>query len=160
MEWIDKTLLDKVCVEAKASPRKRMNYNFHDSSDAKLQRMLNALQPGTYLRPHRHLTPEKDEVFILLRGKMAVFFFDDEGDMTDMKVVDPLNGKYGVDIPAGQWHGLLVLEEDTVIFEVKHGPYEPLDPNDFAPWSPAEGDDGVEEFVARLQGVVDQVLED
>ncbi|QZT37239.1 WbuC family cupin fold metalloprotein [Halosquirtibacter xylanolyticus] len=148
---IDDSLLDDVCVKAEASERKRMNYNFHDSAEAPLQRMLNALQIGTYLRPHRHLTPEKDEVFILLRGRLAVFFFNDKGEVVESVILDRDKGKYGVDIPAGQWHGLLVLEDDSVIFEVKHGPYEPLCKEDFAPWSPAEGEDGVQAYMKELK---------
>lgn len=44
---IDKALLDKVSEQAKASPRLRMNYNFHQSLDDKCHRMLNAIEPRT-----------------------------------------------------------------------------------------------------------------
>jgi len=51
---IDDNLLDKVTEQAKARVRLRMNYNLHDSLDAKAQRLLNALEPGTVLPVHRH----------------------------------------------------------------------------------------------------------
>ncbi len=51
---IDRNLLDKVTEQAKASERLRMNYNLHDSQEAKAQRLLNALEPGTLLPIHRH----------------------------------------------------------------------------------------------------------
>lgn len=38
---IDKELLDGVTAQAKASPRLRMNYNLHDSLEAKAQRLMN-----------------------------------------------------------------------------------------------------------------------
>ena len=50
---IDKELLDGVTAQAKASPRLRMNYNLHDSLEAKAQRLMNAMEPGTDLPIHR-----------------------------------------------------------------------------------------------------------
>ena len=60
---ITQNLLDQIILQAKQSPRKRINYNLHTSDDAMLQRLLNALEPGTYIRPHKHETPPKHEVF-------------------------------------------------------------------------------------------------
>lgn len=54
MKLISEELLDSVSQEARESSRLRMNYNFHESLDAPIQRLLNALEPGTYLPPHRH----------------------------------------------------------------------------------------------------------
>lgn len=46
-------LLDNIAQLARSSPRLRQNYNFHNESE-KVQRFINVLQPGTYVRPHRH----------------------------------------------------------------------------------------------------------
>ena len=125
---INNKLLNTVSAQAKDSPRLRMNYNFHDSLDAKAQRLLNALEPGTELVIHRH--PETAETYILLRGSLKMLFYNDEKEITDEFVLDPKNGEYGIQIPKGQWHTIEVLEKDTVIFEVKDGPYRPLGGND------------------------------
>jgi cupin fold WbuC family metalloprotein len=125
---IDDDLLDKVTEQAKASPRLRMNYNLHDSLDAKAQRLLNALEPGTVLPVHRH--SHTAETYIVLRGAIKVLFYDENKMLTDEFMVSPQEGSYGVHIPAGQWHTLEVLESGTVIFEVKDGPYMPLGPED------------------------------
>ena len=77
MKLITEQLLDETTARAKVNPRLRMNYNFHEDLDDPVNRLLNAMEPGTYLRPHRHLNPDKDEVFLLLRGKAAVFIFDE-----------------------------------------------------------------------------------
>ncbi len=124
---INDELLDKVTVEAEASPRLRMNYNLHDSLDAKAQRLLNVLLPGTPLPIHRHR--HTAETYILLRGKMFVVFYDDLGGQTERFLLDPALGNYGVQIPKGQWHGVEVIEPST-IFEVKDGPYMPSQPED------------------------------
>lgn len=64
---IDKKLLDNVSEQAKASPRLRMNYNFHQSLDEKCHRFLNAVEPGTEVPIHKH--PTKDETFVIMLGK-------------------------------------------------------------------------------------------
>lgn len=124
---IDNKLIDEVTRQAAESPRLRMNFNLHDSLDAKAQRLLNVLLPGTTLPIHRHT--HTAETYILLRGKMTVVFYDDHGGQVERFPLDPLLGNYGVQIPKGQWHGIEVLEPST-IFEVKDGPYTPLEPAD------------------------------
>ena len=152
MKVIDKQLLDETTERAKQSPRLRMNYNFHEALDDPVNRLLNAMEPNTYIRPHRHCNPDKNEIFLLLRGKVAVFLFDDTGRITDTLMLDPLNGCYGAEIPPGVWHGLLVLESGSVIYEIKEGPFIPLTPENMAPWSPAADDiKGVGEYLDELR---------
>src|SRR5574344_2447324 len=124
MQLIDKPLIDKVSAAAAASPRLRMNHNFHESPDSKSQRLLNALEPGTIMPIHRH--PHTSETYVLLRGKLKVMFYNSNKKMTESAVLEPAAGVYGVNIPAGQWHSLEVLEPGTVLFEAKDGPYTPL----------------------------------
>lgn len=126
MQLIDTELLNHVSRQAEDSPRLRMNHNFHESPDSKAQRLLNALEPGTLLPVHRHL--HTAETYLLLRGKIKVLYYNDRKEMTDIITLDPLQGNYGIHIPAGQWHTLEVLEKGSVIFEVKDGPYTPLTP--------------------------------
>lgn len=124
---IDDQLLDSVTAKAEASPRLRMNHNLHDSLDAKAQRLINVLLPGTPLPIHRHC--HTAETYIILRGKMFVVFYNDMGAQVERFLLDPAQGNYGVQIPAGQWHGVEVIEP-SAIFEVKDGPYTPLEPED------------------------------
>ena len=119
---INKELLDSVSQQAKESPRLRMNYNFHDSLDAKAQRLLNAMEPGTVLAIHRHR--DTAETYMVMRGAIKVIFYNAEKEIIDEFVIDPTKDEYGIHIPIGQWHTLEVLEKDTVIFEVKDGPYK------------------------------------
>lgn len=125
---INGKLLDEVTEKAKLNNRLRMNHNFHDSLDAKAQRLLNALEPGTILPIHRHQNTA--ETYIVLRGSIKVLFYNDEKQLTAEFLIDPTLKEYGLHIPAGQWHTLEVLESGTVIFEVKDGPYAPLGKED------------------------------
>ena len=124
MQLIDKELLDSVGQQAKDSSRLRMNYNFHETPDAPVQKLLNALELGTVLPVHRHC--HTSETYILLRGKLKVMIYSEQKELLDSIVLDPLEGCYGVDIKAGEWHAIEVLESGTTIFEVKDGPYTPL----------------------------------
>ena len=124
---INDILLNEITEDAKESPRLRMNYNFHESLDANAQRLINVLLPGTVLPIHRHR--HTAETYVLLRGKMFVVFYDDLGSQTERFLLDPTIGNYGVNIPRGQWHGIEVIEP-SAIFEVKDGPYMPIEPED------------------------------
>lgn len=128
MKIIDTELLDLVTKEAKESSRLRMNHNFHESLDAKAQRLLNALEPGTQLPVHRHLNTA--ETYFVVRGRLNVIFYNENCEPVESCELNPQHGKFGVDIPAGQWHTIEVLESGTVIFEVKDGPYTPLEDKD------------------------------
>lgn len=140
MKIISESLLDETREKALCSPRLRMNHNFHERLDDPINRLLNAMEPGSYIRPHRHSNPAKEEIFLLLRGKVALFLFDDTGKITKTTILAPQEGMYGAEIEAGVWHGLLVIEPATVIYEIKRGPFSPLAPEDLAPWSPAAED--------------------
>jgi cupin fold WbuC family metalloprotein len=120
---IDNALLDEVSFKAKASPRLRMNYNFHQSLEDKFHRFLNAVEPGTMVPIHKH--PTKDESFVILRGKVRVTTHNDDGSIIEDVVLSQESGNYGVDIPKNVWHKLESLEPGSVIFECKEGPFVP-----------------------------------
>ncbi len=120
---IDKELLDQVSEQAKASPRLRMNYNFHQSLEDKCHRFLNAVEPETVVPIHKH--PTKDESFVILRGKVRVTTHNDDGSVIEDVVLSQESGNYGVDIPKNVWHKLESLEPGSVIFECKEGPFVP-----------------------------------
>lgn len=120
---INEQLLDESTRRAQNSPRLRMNYNFHHSLDELCHRMLNAVEPGTDVPIHRH--PTKDESFVILRGKIRLTTYNDDGSIIESVVLCQEDGVYGVDIPKGVWHKLESLESGSVIFECKEGPFVP-----------------------------------
>ena len=120
---IDAPLLNQVSAQAKASPRLRMNHNFHQSLEDKCHRLLNAVEPGTEVEIHRH--PIKDETFVLLRGRVVVKTYNDDGSVAESIELCPEEGKYGVNIPKGVWHKVESLESGSVLFECKEGPFVP-----------------------------------
>lgn len=127
-EKITQGLLDSLTVQAKASPRLRMNHDLRNSAEDKSQRMLNALEPGTPLPIHRHR--RSSETVVCLRGHLREVFYNDAGEVTEVIDLAPGSDCVALNIPIGQWHTVEVLESGTVIMEVKDGPYEPLGKGD------------------------------
>jgi cupin fold WbuC family metalloprotein len=136
MKIIDNKLLDHLSAQAKENPRSRQNLNLHSSSADPSQRLLNAIEPASYVRPHRHLHDPKPESFIALRGRLALLIFADDGQVKEVILIGPREDVFGVDLPAGIWHSVVCLEENTVFYETKPGPYMPVYDKDFAPWAP------------------------
>ena len=120
---IDNKVLDGLSDKAKASPRLRMNLNFHESLEDKCHRFLNAVEPGADIPIHRH--SEKEESFVVLRGKIRVTTYNDEGSVIEDHVLSPSEGRYGVNVEKNVWHTVKALEPNSVIFECKEGPYVP-----------------------------------
>jgi cupin fold WbuC family metalloprotein len=140
-------------AEAKSNPRKREILVMHRGDRDPLQRMLNAIQPGSYVRPHRHLSPPKAESLVLLAGSVGVVPFLDDGtpDRENFVLLDKTRGVLAVDFRESLWHTFFALEPDTVVFEVKPGPYDPATDKDFAPWSPAEGSPEAAAYLSSLE---------
>ena len=152
VEFIDSELMDRVSAEGRVSPRKRMNYNFHRSEEEPVNRLLNAMHRGSYLPVHRHLSPMRSETCVVLRGKVGLTIYDNDGCVVSQRIIGANCDTLGVDIEAGVWHGLVVLEDDTVLMEVKQGPYVPITAENLAPWTPAVNDtEAVERFIEELE---------
>ena len=147
MKKIDITLLDSLTKHAQGSPRKRSHFNLHPKLDDPIQRLCVAIEPETYIRPHRHASPETAEVFLMLRGSAIILFFDDAGRITERITVSAGGPVSAVEIPAAAWHTIASLESGTVFFEVKQGPYVQPTEKNVAAWAPAEGKASTGAFV-------------
>ena len=150
MKLLNNQLIENVANQAKNSPRKRMNFNFHETLDANVQRMLNAIEPDSYIQPHKHESPDKFEAFFILRGKALVIEFDDTGKITEHQILSTDNNNWGTEIAPKQWHCLVSLEPGTVIYEIKDGPYSALNDKNFATWAPKEGSPDCGKYIKSL----------
>ena len=157
---IDLALVRRKAEDARSNPRRREIHVLHRGDADTLHRMLNALQPGTYVRPHRHVEPPKAEAFVVLQGAAAFVPFLDDGaiDVEGLSLLHRERGALGVDCRAGVWHSFLALEPDTVLYEVKPGPYDAAADKDFAPWAPPEGTPEGDSYRERLETEVRLLL--
>jgi cupin fold WbuC family metalloprotein len=145
------SMIDHAITMSRESPRKRIIQPLHRSGLDVLQRMLNVLQPGSYIQPHRHLNPPKAESIVVLQGGIGFIEFDEAGSMRHAYLISREEGVLGIDIEPGVFHTFFAIAPDTVLFEVKPGPYERSNDKDFALWAPPEGSPSAREYLATLQ---------
>jgi cupin fold WbuC family metalloprotein len=148
---MNRTLLSEVVEAARQSPRRRMILPFHQSAGDSLHRMFNALQPESYVQPHRHLDPPKAETVVVIKGAICFVVFSDRGDITDWSVLSAGDDAFGIDAAPGLYHTFFALQPDTVVFEAKVGPYHPASEKDFADWAPREESPESASYLAALQ---------
>lgn len=129
---------------SRKSPRLRMMQPVQRDSSAPVQRLLNAMQPSTYVRPHRHPVEGASETVVILQGHLGVLLFTDEGEIIR---AESLRAGCVLDLQPGVWHGMVCLSPDTVIAEFKKGPYNAETDKEFAPWSPEEGEEACFSFL-------------
>jgi len=151
LDVVDGALLDALTLEARASQRRRKNRNLHQSELEPCNRLLNAVEPDSYIPPHRHLDPNKDETFAVLRGRFGVAVFDEEGKVSGTAVLAANGECMAVTIPHGTWHTLVSLEAGSVFLEAKGGPYAALVPEERAAWAPGEGALDAADYLERLR---------
>jgi cupin fold WbuC family metalloprotein len=150
---ITRALLGQVSEAARTSPRLRKNHNLHPGDESRCHRLLNAIEPASYIRPHRHLDPEKDEAFILLSGRLGIVVFNSEGVVVQAVVISHESGVLAVDVPYGIYHTAVSLQTGTVFYEAKAGPYLPLTEAEMAPWAPVEGSPDALAYLEGLRAV-------
>lgn len=151
MKLIDQDRIDRLCDEARRAERKRAHDCLHPVPEDAVQRMMMALQPGTYVRPHRHLGDDKWESLMILQGRLGVLAFNHDGQVSSRVELHTGQGPRLIEYEAGTWHTLVALAPDTVVFEFKRGPFIPLDDKNFARWAPAEGEDNAAIFEQRFR---------
>ncbi|MEX0778935.1 MAG: WbuC family cupin fold metalloprotein [Balneolales bacterium] len=148
--------LDEKTIEAgleasRESKRLRMILPLHRTQDAKVQRMINFLQPGTYIQPHLHPLDHAVESILLVQGALTFFTFDDEGNVDNQYNLDIKKGTCLLDMEPRIWHNFIVTKPDTIIFEVKRGPYDPETDKTFADWAPKEGSGEAGDYLSFLE---------
>ena len=150
MKQITNEKLNNLIEQAKGSPRLRSHLNIHDTLEEDIQRLLICLQPGTFIRPHYHPETDKKEMIVLLKGKCSCINFDKDGNITESFTLSHESGNLVCEFPPSEFHSIFCHEKDTVIMEVKKGPYTPLPPECFAPWSPEESSPEKDQYLKKI----------
>ena len=152
---LDKQILDGLCQQAENSSRRRQHVNIHSSYQENCQRLLNAIQPNSYIPPHRHSLANKQELLVAVRGSFSLITFDDNGSFIlsisfgSELYADEVCSNVGVEIPPHVWHTVLAKHENSILLEVKEGPFVSDKAKELAPWAPQDGSAGVDRFLAK-----------
>jgi cupin fold WbuC family metalloprotein len=154
--------LSQLTADAQSNPRKRQHRNIHESYSDSCQRLFNAIEPSSYIRPHRHAADPKDELLIAIRGSMALVTFDEQGMVTGVvRFGADRNGDglaVGAEVPANTWHTIIALEPGCVLLEVKAGPFDPNQPKNLAPWAPDESSNQAAAYRQMLLSYIDNLV--
>lgn len=142
--------IERGIESSRKSSRKRIILPIHRRQDAEVQRLINFMQPGTYIRPHKHSLPHATETIVMLKGAIRFFTFDDGGNITTDRILHSTPVPGLLDIEPNIWHSFLVKEPDTVLFECKIGPYNAETDKTFAEWAPEEGVPEAENYLKEL----------
>jgi cupin fold WbuC family metalloprotein len=136
MKQLTESLFKTLEASAASTPRKRAHHNLHEDLSDPVQRLCVAIEPGSYIRPHRH-SPGNWELFLIFKGSAAMLIFDEQGKVIDRAELEP-GVCSGAEAPGGEWHTLVATGSHTMLMEIKKGPYAPLGPDGLAPWAPEE----------------------
>lgn len=145
MKVFSSQYFDDLLSAASQSDRLRAHANVHSSYADQCQKLFNAIHIDSYIRPHRHSLDPKEECLIAIRGLFAFIGFCERGSIESItlfgsdKYSQQLSIASGIELQAGVWHTVVSLVENSILFEVKSGPFDPSVAKDFAPWAPQEG---------------------
>ncbi len=143
LHLVTQELFDQLAQASRSHARGRRNYNFHQL-DEKVQRFLNVMQPGTYVRPHCHrqrLGIHRFEFFVVLQGRVGFLWLNELGKVLRTEVLSSTGPTFGLELAPGQYHTLVALDCNTVMLELKEGPYHAATDKDFLENFPLEGSD-------------------
>ncbi len=136
---LDAAAISRGIAASRASPRLRIMLPMQRAASDGVQRLINFVQPGSYIRAHQHPMPRCVENITVLQGALGFLTFDENGGIkTDHHLVAGNAASCMADIEQGVWHTFFALAPDTVVLEIKHGPYDAATDKRFADWSPAE----------------------
>lgn len=160
MKVFSADFLSELTAQAQCSPRKRQHRNVHESYADPCQRLFNAIEPDSYLRPHQHSLTQGPETMIAIRGLMALVVFDSGGQILQVQrfgaggsIADP-EISAGTESPPGIWHSVVSLEPGSILLEIKAGPFDPNAPRCPAPWAPEEGLEQAKAYLANLRAAI------
>ncbi|MDO6461219.1 WbuC family cupin fold metalloprotein [Granulosicoccaceae sp. 1_MG-2023] len=151
MKLIDTAAMDELSRRAAESPRLRAHQNFHANAAEAVQRLMIAMQPGTFVPVHCHERDGMWELLMIQRGEVECVIFDGDGQVLARHRMCAGGQLTAIELPPGTWHSVICRQAGTVIFEVKPGPYDPAQAARRAPWCPDESDAQRETFRQWLE---------
>lgn len=152
-------MLDNLVIQAENSVRKRQHCNVHGTHEDPVQRLFNAIELNSYIRPHRHSQDPKTETLLGIRGTLTFISFDETGEIIGAiefgtQAADKPVRSVGVEVPPGVWHTVIANESGSILFEIKAGPFDSSKAKEWAPWAPPEGSELCDAYLNSLRNRV------
>lgn len=149
MRPITDSIIQDTIKKATVSPRGRAHYLLHLHSDP-VQRMVNAIIPGSYVPPHCHKNPAKIELFAILVGQVACIHFTPGGKIQHVFLLDDQGPIRVVDIRPGIYHSFIALKPSAML-EIIQGPYQKETHKNWPSWAPQEDTPQAAKYLTNLE---------
>jgi cupin fold WbuC family metalloprotein len=146
---IDKATVNKLVAQAQKS-KANARLCLHSSPQAAFHSMVVVEHRGFYFPPHRHASPAKAESLHIIRGDLAVFVFDGDGQVLSKIMLAHHADPFLTLVPAGAWHLTTPVSKLVVYHECKPGPFLGPGDREFAPWAPAQSDPAAPAYLEQL----------
>lgn len=127
-EWIQKAL---------NNPLKKYRFCLHQNPENTLHEMVIVTTKYDIKYPDKHKNTTESN--IILRGKLLVVLFSEEGNIQSSFILDPENIFY-YRCEKNQYHMTLPLTDTAVYIEIKEGPFDEHS-NVFPDWAPDRVDE-------------------
>ncbi len=111
--------------------------SLHKSPAKDFHNMIILQRKENYYRVHKH--ENKAEAYQMIEGRMAIFIFDDIGDIIDSHVLSP-ETNFIYRIGANKFHVTVPLTNFVIFHESKIGPFIREGDSIFADWAPNGSD--------------------
>ena len=157
MKVFSSQYFEKLLDAASQSQRLRAHANVHRSYGEHCQKLFNAIQVNSYIRPHRHSLDPKDECLIAIKGLFGFITFTEQGLIEPVilfgseRYSEKLSIPSGLELPSDTWHTVVSLVDESILFEVKSGPFDPNLAKEYALWAPKEGSKDVSQYLETLK---------
>ncbi len=153
MRSINLVEIEQLIWQASKSKRKRAILRLHQHEEP-VQRMVNAVLPGTYVPPHKHEDPDKVELFSILKGQVAVLRFNQIGEIDSVLPLDENGPIKIVEIPPRTYHSIVALKPSALL-EIIQGPYVAETHKQRAVWAPPEDSPKARDYLIYMNSIVD-----
>ena len=128
----------------------------HFNHDNLLHEMIIVHLKGNYIPPHKHAN--KIESFHIIKGKLAVVLFSNDGEIKEIVLLDANNGNLYYRLSESLFHTVVPLSDYIVFHEVTNGPFKKEDM--FLPeWAPKKGDKSISRFQDGLNNAISDLTQ-
>lgn len=121
--------------QASVSERLRSHLELHKCHNEKVQRVLIALQKGSYVEPHYHDQPHQWEMFVVMQGALELKLWSSEGEILGASIIGEGGDTSMMELQPGQIHSVECISEQALMLEIKEGPFDPANAKVFPKFS-------------------------
>jgi cupin fold WbuC family metalloprotein len=146
--------LNTLKTAVKASAKRRARINAHADGEDALHEMIIAIDPTSYIRPHKH--PGKSEAFHIVEGEVDIVVFTDDGEIDRIVSLGPPGGRraFYYRMSNAFFHTLIIRSDLLIVHEITNGPFRPS-ATVFAEFAPDDRE--VEQAAAYQAGLLQRV---